>query len=323
MDRNRLALNRWVVLGRAGIDFYAEPPGARVEEADRFFAALGGSAANVAVGIARLGGAAFLLTKISNDAVGRFVSENLRRYGVDGAYVDAVGGQARTSLAVVATRNDDTQSTIYRNGAADFALTTDDVAKVPFAEFGALIATGTALAAEPSRSAALAAASRARAQGAGVFFDVDYRPYSWSDAAEAAAVCGRLAALSDVVVGNDEEFSMLTQGGDGEAFARRLAAEGRIVIYKMGARGAKSFSGGQAWTNGVFATQAIKPTGAGDAFLAGFATGLAHGLAVDAAVVRGSGAAAIVVSRVGCAPAMPDPAELDAFLGAAAPLSFQ
>ena len=87
-----------------------------------------------------------------------------------------VGGEARTSLAVVATRNDDTQSVIYRNGAADFLLSRADVERVAFARFGGLIVTGTALAAEPSREASFLAAERARAAGAAVIFDVDYRP---------------------------------------------------------------------------------------------------------------------------------------------------
>ena len=72
-----LPLNRWLALGRAGLDLYADPPGTRVEEARAFFPALGGSAANVAAGIARLGGSAALLTTLSSDAVGRFVFNEL------------------------------------------------------------------------------------------------------------------------------------------------------------------------------------------------------------------------------------------------------
>lgn len=310
----RLSSNRWLVLGRAGMDLYAHPPGTPVEAAQSFFPALGGSAANIAAGIARLGGSAALLTVLSRDAVGGFVAAELARYGIAADHVRFVKDGARTSLAVVATRNDDTQSVIYRNDAADLWLNPGDVEGIAFERFGALIATGTALALQPSRDAAFLAAKRAREAGAAVIFDVDYRPYSWTHEAEAAQVCRSFAEMSDVVVGNDEEFAVMAEGGDGEALARRLASQRQAVVYKMGARGARTFAGDATIETGVFEVEPLKPTGAGDAFLAGFATGLALGLDLASSVRRGAAAAAIVVTRVGCAPATPTSAELDAFL---------
>ena len=314
MDRSRVSTNRWAVLGRAGLDLYADPPGTRVEDARSFYPAVGGSAANIAAGIARLGGWATMLTTLSQDAVGRFVLADLARYGVATDFARLVGGDARTSLAVVATRNDDTQSVIYRNGAADFQLAATDVLGVPFETLGGLVVTGTALAFEPSRSAAFLAAERAAASGAVVVFDVDYRPYSWSSLSDAAEACRRFAFESDVVLGNDEEFAVLADGEDGEGLARAIAGKVEAVVYKMGARGSRTFSRAQTFDTGVFRVAALKPTGAGDAFLAGFVTGLALGLALPACARRGAAAAAIVVTRVGCAPANPTSAELDAFV---------
>jgi len=319
MNFVRLSSNRWLALGRAGLDLYADPPGTRVDEARAFFPALGGSAANIAAGIARLGGSAALLTTLSDDAVGRFTFNELGRYGVATDHVRFVGGEARTSLAIVATRNVDTQSVIYRNGAADFQLSRADVESVAFERFGGLIVTGTALAVEPSREACFAAAERARAAGTAVIFDVDHRPYSWTSGAQAAEVCRRFAFSSDVIVGNEEEFAVMAEGGDGEALARGLASNAEAVVYKMGARGARTFSGGRAIETSVFPVAPLKPTGAGDAFLAGFATGLALGLDLPTSAVRGAAAAAIVVTRVGCAPASPTVAELENFLSSRTP----
>lgn len=313
MDAARLAANRWLVLGRAGLDLYADPPGTRVDEARTFTGALGGSAANIAVGLTTLGGSASLLTTLSDDAVGHYALNELKRYGVGVDYVRFVSGEARTSLAVVATRNDDTQSVIYRNRAADFELSRADVDAVAFGHFGALIVTGTSLAAEPSRDAAFAAGDRARAAGASLVFDVDYRAYSWVSAKAAAEVCRRFASMCDVVVGNEEEFAVMA-GGDGEALARDMARRAAAIVYKMGSRGSRAFSRGHTIETRVFAVEPLKPTGAGDAFMAGLATGLAAGLDLEASLRRGAATAAIVVSRVGCAPAMPSAGELDAFL---------
>lgn len=312
----RLRQGRFLVIGRAGMDFYAEPPGTPVEEAHRFTAALGGSSANIAAGLTRQGMEAALLTCVSDDSVGLFALRELDRYGIDRRFVRAVGGEARNSLAVVATRNDDTQSVIYRNRAADFEMNVEDVERPDYAGFGALVTTGTVLAAEPSRTAAFRAFELARAAGLPVVFDIDYRPYSWASAEEAGATYSRAAEASDIIVGNDEEFGFLAGDHDkGLAAARALAeGTGRIVVYKMGPEGAITFAEGSEMRTGVFKVEALKPTGAGDAFMAGFLAALARGLPVPQAVRRGAATAAIVVTRVGCAPAMPTGEELDAFL---------
>lgn len=305
---------RFLVLGRAGMDLYADPPGTRTEEAQRFTSALGGSAANIASGIVKLGRAAALLTTISDDAVGRFVRRELERYGVETSFVQTVRGEMRTSLAVVETRIENCQSVIYRNGAADFALHTDHVRNIDLKDHAALFVTGTALAVEPSRSATQLAMRRAREAGVCVILDVDYRPYSWASAEEAARVCHDAARSSNLVVGNDVEFDVMAGGAGGLELARKLGADREAVIYKMGEKGSISFSEGRSLETPVDRVEALKPTGAGDAFMAGLVTGLAAGLGLAASVRRGTAAAAIVVTRVGCAPASPTLAELDDFI---------
>jgi 5-dehydro-2-deoxygluconokinase len=310
----RLRDNRFVVVGRAGMDLYADPPGMTVEEAARFASALGGSAANIAAGIVKLGGAAALLSTVSNDAVGRFVLRELDRYGVDRTCVRTVEGEVRTSLAVVESRLENCQSVIYRNGAADFALSTDDVRRIEMTQYGALIVTGTALAIEPSRSATLLAMSEAKAANVPVILDVDYRPYSWVSAADAASVSRQAAEMSDMVIGNDVEFDVMAGGAGGLDLARELASSRDAVIYKMGERGSVTFEGGRHFETPIDRVEALKPTGAGDAFMAGLVTGLAAGLGLPSAVRRGTAAAAITVTRVGCAPASPTAQELDDFI---------
>jgi len=315
VDLQRLRQNSFLVLGRAGLDLYADPPGTRIEQAERFTAALGGSAANIAAAIVKLGGAAALVTAVSDDAVGRFTGNELRRYGIGCQYVATIGGEARNSLAIVETRSVDCQSVIYRNGAADFGLAGQHVENIAFGDFGALVIAGTSLAKEPSRAATFRAIALARKAGLPVILDVDYRPYSWASAQDAAATCARAAALSDIVVGNDAEFAVMAGTGDGLDLARSLAAgSAGIVVYKMGEKGSIAFSGARSFATGIYAVTALKPTGAGDAFLGGLVTGLAGGLDLDSAVRRGSAAAAIVVTRVGCAPAMPAASELASFI---------
>ena len=312
----RLMGKRFLVLGRAGMDLYPDPPGTRTQDAVQFFACLGGSSGNIAAALARQGAQVSLISKVSDDAIGRFTRAELAKYGIDDRYVSTALGDARTTLAFAETRVEDHQSVLYRNGAADFALNLEDVAAVEFAAFDALIATGTALAVEPSRGATLRAFDLARAAGVPVILDIDYRPYSWTSGDEAAAVYAAAAGLCDVVIGNDVEFGVLAgSAAKGLAQAREIAANSaQIVVYKMGEDGAVTFAGGAEHRTGIYPVTALKPTGAGDAFMGSFICALADGRGLREAVMRGSAAAAIVVGRVGCAPAMPTAAELDEFL---------
>lgn len=313
----RLAGRNFLVVGRAGMDLYADPPGTRIEDSQRFTAALGGSAANIAVALVRQGCRAGLMTCVAADAVGQFCLRQLDAYGVGRDHVRVVGGEARNSLAVVETRAVECQSVIYRNGAADFAMERADVEAVDYAALSGLVATGTALAAEPSRGALLRAIALARGAGVPVILDLDYRPYSWPSAAVAAAVCGEAAALCDVIVGNEEEFALLAGAGAGTGIdaARGLVARGaQVAVYKMGEKGAVTVTAQEEITTGIYRSRALKPTGAGDSFLGAFLAALAEGRPLRDSVLRGSAAAAMVVARVGCAPAMPTSAALDRFL---------
>ena len=307
--------NNFVVVGRVGMDLYPDP-GVKTEETTGLTADMGGSSANIAAGIVKLGGKASLVTSVSDDAVGRFCRNMLNKYGVGDEYVRVVGGEARTSLAIYESRIEDHQSVIYRNGAADFEMSVADVEAVDYAQFGALITAGTVFAAEPSRSAAFRAFELATQAGLPIIFDVDYRPYSWPSAEVAAEVLSKAGAMANVIVGNDDEFGFMAGAKDkGFAKARELATSSAgIVVYKMGEKGAVTFADGRELTTGIFPVEALKPTGAGDSFMAGFLSSIAIGHDLESAVLRGSACAAIVVAQPGCAPAMPVTSELEQFL---------
>lgn len=313
---NHIRKNKFVIIGRAGIDFYADPPGTRTEDATQFFCCLGGSSANIGVAIVKLGGQAALVTCVSDDALGRRALNQLAHYGIDATHVRSVGGEVRTSLAVVETRIEDHQSVIYRNNAADFQMNDADIERIDMNSYGALITTGTVLAAQPSRGATLNAFKAAKSAGIPIIFDVDYRPYSWNSAEEAASVYADAAQYCDIIIGNDDEFGVMAGSKEtGFPLAQKLAQEpGRIIIYKKGEFGSTTFYDGRSFDTGIFRVEALKPTGAGDSFLGAFIASLAGGQSVEESVTRGSAAAAIVVSRVGCAPAMPLPDELNSFI---------
>lgn len=306
----------FLVIGRVGMDMCPEPAGAAIEDATTMMVAMGGSSANIAAGLVKFGMKATLLTRVSDDAVGHYCVNQLGHYGVDAAHVKPVAGEFRNSLALYETRVEDHNSVIYRNSAADFQMSVEDVEAVDYSQYGALITAGTVFAAEPSRTAAFRAFKLAKAAGIPVIFDVDYRPYSWPSPQVAEEVLSKAGYMSDIIVANDEEFGFMAGGIEkGLAKAESLAkSTASIVVYKMGHLGAITFANGTQTQSGIFKVEALKPTGAGDSFMAGFIASLADGRDMDEAVLRGSACAAIVVAKPGCAPAMPDNVALEAFL---------
>ena len=313
---DRLRRKHFLSIGRAGIDFYPEPPGTEIEHATHFSAHIGGSAGNIAVALAKLGCRAELVTCFSDDAIGRFTTNKLHEFGVDTTHCRVIGGEARNTLAVVETRLENCQSVIYRNGAADFEMNSSDVDALDYVKAGGVIVSGTALAGEPSRTAIFHAIERAAAAGAPVVIDMDYRPYSWASPEEAASVYSAALSQCDIVIGNDEEFGVAAGGyGLGRDYAAGLLAGApSIVVFKMGELGSTTLIGDASFDTGIFPVPALKPTGAGDAFMGGLMAGLANAMALEDAVVQGSAAAALVVTRVACSTAMPTPEELLSFL---------
>ena len=256
------------------------------------------------------------MTRVSDDSVGRYCVNQLKHYGVDVSNVKPISGEFRNSLAVYESRVENHQSVIYRNGAADFQMDTDDIKAINYSQYGALITAGTVFAAEPSRSATMQAFAYARAAGLPIIFDVDYRPYSWISPEIASEVLTAAAEQSDMIVGNDEEFGFMAGGIEkGLDKARELSeTSASMVIYKMGSEGAITFFDGQEIHTGIYQVEALKPTGAGDSFMSGFVTSIADGYNLRDSILRGSASASITVSRPGCAPAMADTNTLKEFM---------
>ena len=98
----------------------------------------------------------------------------------------------------------------------------------------------------------------------------------------------------------------------GKALAEKLSKEAKkISIYKMGSQGLFYFSNGEENFVDSFKVSSIKPTGAGDGFLAGFCASRINGMCLADSILFGSATGAIVVTKVGCSEAMPDKKQVE------------
>ena len=322
-----------VCLGRAAVDLYGLQRGTRLEDAQVFARYLGGSSANVAVGLARLGLKVAMLTRVGDEHMGRFVRETLAAEGID---VTAVRTDPARLTGLVLLGIEDTGNfphIFFRENCADMGLEPGDVDLAPLGRARALAITGTHLSTEPVRAVARRAIQVAKAAGARIVLDIDYRPVLWGRAGHGAGAeragtapdathwLKEFAAACDLVVGTEEEIQI---AGGAQSVAAALAAiRARTlatIVVKRGVAGCVVFEGaipgsvdeGLAITG--FPVEVVNSLGAGDAFLAGYLSGWVKDEPAASCARRGNAAGAIVVSRHGCTPAMPTRAELDEFL---------
>ncbi len=329
-----------IAIGRASVDLYGEQIGGRLEDMGSFAKYVGGSPTNTAIAAARLGLKAGLLTRVGADHMGRFIREQLLREGVDvrGVHTDPA---RLTALVVLGIRNRESFPLIfYRENCADMALCEQDLAEGYLASARAVLINGTHLSTPGVFATSLSAARRVKANGGRVIFDVDYRPVLWGLTAKdlgenrfvsSAAVTERLQAAlpcCDLIVGTEEELCIL--GGSERLMAaiQNIRAQtAATLVCKRGARGCVAFAGDipddieSALVVPGFKIDVLNVLGAGDAFMGGFLRGWLRGETLEESCRMGNACGAIVVSRHGCAPAMPTWAELQSVLRTGGELS--
>ncbi len=145
--------------------------------------------------------------------------------------------------------------------------------------------------------------------------DIDYRPYTWESQDTAKEIYNKATEKCSGIIGNDEEFGVLSGNySEGLNYAKNLSINCDLVIYKKGEKGSITFVDSKEIKKGIFPVRPLKPTGAGDAFMGALIGALLKNYDIEKAIEIGSAAAAIVVTKVGCAPAMPDLKEILEFM---------
>ncbi len=301
--------------GRLLVDLYADQLHKPLEEVTSFSKYLGGSAANTAVGLARLGARAGLISRVGPDDFGNYLLQTLQREGVDTSMV-AVDPKYPTALAFAAIfPPQDSKVLFYRKPCADTHVTVDDIDFEKALKARIVSIAGTALCESPSREAVLALLEERRRVGMLNVVDVDWRPTLWEDP-HAARIYYRMALkLTDVVIANEPELEMAGESPDPETAANNLLALGaNHVVAKRGGDGVMLFGDGGPLRLGRVDVTVVNTLGAGDGFGAAYNYGLLQGWEPERRLRFANAAGAIVVSRHSCSEAMPTLEEVKALL---------
>lgn len=269
-----------------------------------------GSESNVAIGLARLGHSIRWGGRVGADEVGEFVLRTLRAESV--AVDTVVVNTDRPTGLMIAERRvgDVSRVRYYRTGSAGSALSTADAAACLAEAPRILHVTGITPALSASAADAVAEAIRlARRAGALVSVDVNYRSRLWT-VAQARPVLSALARSADIVVASEDELSLVASGSEAEAAAELADSGVSQLVLTRGARGASVLLDGETHHCPSVHVAVRDTIGAGDAFVAGFLSGVLDGLSAPQCLHRGTVTGAFSVATVGDWEGLPTRAEL-------------
>ncbi len=318
--------------GEALVDFLADPASAD-ETSRRFARHAGGAPANVAVGVARLGGGARFVGMLGDDMFGRFLFSQLQRHGVDTAQVRWTDA-APTALAFVSLDEAGERSfSFYRPPAADLLFGVQDFDAGAFASLAAFHCCSNSLTEPGIAAATLHGMALAADAGALVSFDLNLRPSLWPRGADPRPVAWRALERAQLVKLSREEFEWLAAGDrEDAAIARLFAGAARVVLVTDGAGPIRWWTRAQRGTAATFRVDVVDTTAAGDAFVAGLLQRVAtlgldaerlaiafDDVALRADLLRHAAACgALATTRHGAFDAMPNRADVAALLAEAA-----
>ncbi|XVF20628.1 hypothetical protein REPUB_Repub12eG0017400 [Reevesia pubescens] len=272
-----------VCFGEMLIDFVPTISGLSLADAPAFKKAPGGAPANVAVGIARLGGSSAFIGKVGEDEFGYMLADILKENNVNNEGMRFDPG-ARTALAFVTLRSDgEREFMFYRNPSADMLLQVNEldfdlIRKARILHYGSI-----SLITEPCKSAHIAAAKAAKDAGVVLSYDPNLRLPLWPSAESAREGILSIWDTADIIKISEEEISFLTQGEDpyDDAVVRKLFHPNlKLLLVTEGPNGCRYYT--QEFNGRVqgLKVEAVDTTGSGDAFVAGTLVQLASDLSL-------------------------------------------
>ncbi len=310
-----------ILLGRVAVDLNPVDYYCPLNESTTFKRYLGGSPANIAVGLARLGKKCGFFARVSDDQLGTFVTDYFDNEGIDTSHIKRCQNGEKIGLTFTEIRSETESSIVmYRNEAADLKLDVEDIDEEYINKAKAILISGTALAESPSREAALKAVALAKKNGVPIIFDIDYRAYNWKNSDEIAIYYSSVAREADIILGSREEYDLTEKFikvgmTDKETAAYWHSQNAKIVIIKHGKEGSTAYTNdGESYSIKPFPVKLLKSFGGGDGYASAFLYGIFEGWEIIDALEFGSASAAMLVASHACSQDMPTVAAVKEFI---------
>jgi fructokinase len=261
------------VVGEALIDLIpVGGSGGRTDVQDLYQGVPGGSPANVAVGLARLGVPTRMAARVSGDPPGRIMRRRLADAGVDLRAV--VAAAEPSSVALVSHGAEGPHYDLRLHGTADWQWTEAELQRIDPGSLAALHIGSLAAVLPPGAHEITALVRRAR-RLATITYDPNVRPDHMSAIPDAPSRINTLIGLADVVKLSDADLEWLAPGTAPAAYVQRLVATGTAVaVVTRGAAGAVAACAGGVVEVPAFPVEVVDTVGAGDAYMSALLAGL-------------------------------------------------
>lgn len=308
-----------VTLGEAMAMFVADECG-DLASASHFSKRIAGAELNVAIGLARLGLNVGWVSRIGDDAFGRFTCQQLDHEGVDRRLV-TTDARYPTGFQLKSKVDDGSDPLVeyFRKGSAASHLSVADFTLNPgyFTSARHLHLSGVAAALSDSSLALLQQVAREmKASGKTISFDPNLRPVLWSSEQEMVKQLNGLAQFADWVLPGIKEGQILTGYTQPEAIADfYLAMDVKAVVIKTGSDGAwyKTADGESGQIAAIRTDNVVDTVGAGDGFAVGVISALLEGKSLPAAIRRGNKIGSLAIQAIGDSEGLPTRAALGDF----------
>ncbi len=255
-----------VTVGEVLIDF--TPSGKSAKGMDLFESNPGGAVANVLAAVNKFGGNTAFIGKVGDDSFGHFLADTLQSYDIDisGLKYD---DEIPTTLAFVTLdEKGDRSFSFYRKPGADVMLRFDEIDKAMLEKAKIFHFGSVSLTDDPAYTATIEAAKYAKASGAVISYDPNFRPLLWDSRELAVERMKEGAEIADIIKVSEEELELLTGETDLTKGAQKLFEFGASLVFiSLGAKGSFYFNRNGCRFMNTYDVKTIDTTGAGDAFL--------------------------------------------------------
>ena len=318
-----------ICMGRVAVDLYSEQIHTPLNETQGLKKYLGGCAGNIAVGTSRQGLKSAMFSCVGKDEMGTFLKNTLLAEGVDTTLLSETNRHLTALVLLGVSPPNHFPLIFYRENCADMQIQAGDCDPVFFKMAKALLITGTGLSTDNMRKATHRAIKVAKNVGTKVIIDLDYRPVLWKladvgDGETRFLACNKVSheysivlGDCDLIVGTEEEFVIASGCKDiADAISMFHKRTDAAIVLKKGENGCEVYlkNSAAAFISKPFKVDVFNILGAGDSFMSGLLGRLLKGESWQVATTYANACGALVVTRHGCAPAIPGYDEVSYFI---------
>lgn len=301
----------FLALGEILVDFISKDVAASIAEAENYSRYVGGQAANLAMNMSRLNNRTAVGACVGYDGLGQFARQQIEQAGINPVFLQTTREAPTTTVTV--TRQTQTPDFIIHRGADAYLRPTNELsAAVGSSEI--VHTSAFALSREPARTTILSALKIAKDSGGIVSLDPNYHPDIWPDQPNFKDILIEVFQSVDITKPSLEDCARLfgPRNTPSEYAQIFLDWGAKVVLISMGERGIHLAcdSGEEFHVLASKNVHVVDVTGAGDAYWAGFLSGLLRDKTPIEAACIGQAFAELKISRVGPLTVIPEWDEL-------------